>query len=118
MTDSSDGITAPFFTSSHNRMIPEYARPPVRRIRPPPASFVILFRPAPRDYAGDMTGDIDPTGGRWAPEVLKTARGDIPFETFINSLPDVSVVALMTALDTVLAARGIERPAPLVPVQA
>jgi hypothetical protein len=55
-----------------------------------------------------MTGDIDPRDGRWTPEVLQTARGDIPFEAFIDSLPDVSVVALMTAIDTVLAARGIE----------
>ena len=55
-----------------------------------------------------MTGDIDPRGGRWATEVLQTARGDMPFEAFIDTLPDVSVVALMMAIDTVLAARGIE----------
>jgi hypothetical protein len=56
----------------------------------------------------DDAGLLDTRGGRWAPEVLQTARGDVPLEAFIDTRPDVSVVALKVALDTVRAARGIE----------
>jgi hypothetical protein len=55
-----------------------------------------------------MTDESEPPGGRWVPEAFQAPLGDIPFATFVDSLPNTSANALKIALDSVLAARGIE----------
>ena len=55
-----------------------------------------------------MTDESEPRGGRWVPEAFQTALGNIPFATFVDGLPNASANALKIAINTVLAARGIE----------
>jgi hypothetical protein len=55
-----------------------------------------------------MTSDTAPESSRWLPEAFVAASGDIPFERFIDGLPDITAVALKAAIDLVLAVRGIQ----------
>ena len=55
-----------------------------------------------------MTDESEDPGGRWVPEAFQTTLGRVPFERFVDSLPSSSANALEIALDTVLAARGID----------
>ena len=49
-----------------------------------------------------------PERGRWLPEAFGTVSGHIPFERFVDGLPDITAVALTAAIDLVLAVRGID----------
>jgi hypothetical protein len=55
-----------------------------------------------------MTDESEGPGGRWVLEAFQTALGSVPFERFVDSLPDASADALKAALDTVLFVHGIE----------
>lgn len=44
----------------------------------------------------------------WTPEPFEADDGSVPFETFIQDLSDFKFVALDTAIERVLAVRGLE----------
>lgn len=46
--------------------------------------------------------------GEWTPEVFETDDGAVPFQRFVEDLSDFKFVALDTAIQRVLAVRGID----------
>lgn len=46
--------------------------------------------------------------GDWTPEPFEADDGSVPFQRFIDDLSDFKFVALDTAIDRVLSARGID----------
>ncbi|MEI2699041.1 MAG: hypothetical protein V9E94_12100 [Microthrixaceae bacterium] len=46
--------------------------------------------------------------GDWTPEPFEADDGTIPFQRFVDDLSDLKFVALDTAIDRVLSARGID----------
>lgn len=47
-------------------------------------------------------------GHAWTPEPFEADDGTVPFETFIHDLSDFKFVALDTAIERVLAVRGLD----------